>query len=252
MESKAVGVAVIDLGDFSRPGMQAAASHFAARTIGGQPLVVRMARRLSDCARVSEVYIVGSNIPSSLLTSGFAGVEAINLPSCHACERLCTVVDRSGADWIVAVPANRPFVDPTLIDQLLSRAMKMPKGDYVGYASDAGDWRRISNLGLAGEACHADTIRRLRRNADRLTSDDSGSIASWLENAPGAYHLKFVPIPDALDRADLRFAVEDEFDWDDVQLLCETISEDDAEWQQVARVVMDNQALRASMESRNS
>ncbi len=245
------GIAVIDLGDFSRPGMQAAASHFAARRIGGQPLIVRMARRISECTLVSQVCIVGSNIPATLLTSGIAGVEAINLPTCHISERLCTVADRFNADWVVVVPANRPFVDSALIDQLLARAMKSAECDYVGYTSNGGDWRRISNLGLAGEACHSDTLRRLRRNADRLPTDDSGSIVSCLEHAPGAYHLKFVPLPDALDREDLRFAVEDEFDWDDVELLCETVEEQDAEWQQVTQLVLGNDDLRASMASRN-
>ena len=159
--------------------------------------------------------------------------------------------DRTTADWIVVVPANRPFVDPTLIDQLLSRATKTSECDYVGYASAGGDWQLPNQLGLAGEACHADTLRRLRRNADRLPSDDSGSIASWLEHAPGAYHLKFVPIPNELDRADLRFAVEDESDWDDAQMLCETVAEHDTEWQRVAQLVLANKDLRESMASRN-
>ncbi len=62
-----------------------------------------MARRLSDCALVDEVFIVGSNVPSSLLTSGIAGVQSINLPTAHVCERLCAAADASGADWVVYV-----------------------------------------------------------------------------------------------------------------------------------------------------
>ncbi len=251
-EKQPLSVAVIDLGDFSRPGMEAAATRYAARRIGGQPLVVRMARRISDCTLVTEVVIVGSNIPSSLLTSGIAGFATINLPTCHISERLCNVVDRFGVDWVFVVPGNQPFVDSALIDQLLSRALKSTECDYVGYASNVGDSRRISNLGLAGEACHSDTLRRLRRNADRLPADEIGSIASCLQHAPGVYQLKFVPLPDALDRADLRFAIENEIDWDDAQLLCETVSQEDAEWQQIAQVVMANEDLRASMANRNS
>lgn len=244
--------AVIDLGDFSREEMRGAASRFAQRKLGGMPLIVRMARRLTDCAQIDQVYIVGSNVPSSLLTSGIAGVTSINLPSCHVSERLCAAADDSHSDWILCVPANRPFVDATLVDQLLAKARRLVDCDYVGYASCAGDWRRMDQLGLAGEACHADTLRRLRRNADRLPSDGGGSIASWLNNAPGAYHLKFIPVPQELDRDDLRFAVEDESDWDDVQLLCETVSEEDSQWQQLTQLVMCNEGLRESMATRNS
>ena len=124
MSTTSKAAAVIDLGDFSRKEMEGAASRFAQRKLGGLPLIVRMARRLSDCAQIDDVFVVGSNIPSALLTSGIAGVESINLPTVHVCERLCVAADKSSADWIVWVPANRPFVDATLIDQLISKARR--------------------------------------------------------------------------------------------------------------------------------
>ncbi len=245
-------IAVIDLGDFSGPGAHLTAARFAQRKLGGQPLIIRMARRLSECAQVDEVFIVGSNVPSSLLTSGIAGVQSINLPASHVCERLCAAADASGADWVVCVPANQPFVDATLVDQLLAKAIKSNECDYVGYASDQGDWRRMVRLGLAGEVCHVDTLRRLRRNADRLPNADGGCIASWLEKSPGAYHLKFIPVPTALDRDDLRFAVVDESDWDDAELLCETVNDEDSQWQELTKLVISNNDLRESMATRNS
>ncbi len=252
MSNQVAAAAVIDLGDFSHPHMADKAARFAQRKLGGLPLTVRMARRLSDCAQLDQVYVVGSDMPSSLLTSGIAGVNTINLPSAHRCERFCAVADATGADWLVCVPANQPFVDATLIDQLIAKAKKMPECDYVGYASCGGDWRRMVQLGLAGEACHSDTLRRLRANADRMTSGEGQSVASMLESAPGAYHLKFVPVPSELDRDDLRFAVEDESDWDDAQLLCETVTEEDSAWQQLTQLLMGNEPLRESMATRNS
>jgi len=251
MPSQNTAIAVIDLGDFSRPEVQRSAARFAQRKLGGQPLIVRMARRLSECTLVDQVFIVGSNIPSSLLTSGIAGIRTFNLPSLNACERICTATDNCKADWVVYVPANRPFVDSTLVDRLLARAMKAKDCDYVGYGSDAGDTRRADHLGLAGEVCHADTLRRLRRNADRFPTVDGSSIATWLETAPGAYHLIFMPVPPALDRSDLRFAIEDELDWDDAELLCDTVSDEDSQWQELSQLVIANRDLRQSMETRN-
>jgi len=252
MPARTHSIAVIDLGDFSRPEVQKTATRFAQRKLGGQPLIIRMARRLSECALIDEVFIVGSNVPTELLTSGIAGINSINLPTMHVCERLCAAADASDAEWIVFMPANRPFVDATLVDQLLARAIRTHECDYVGYASDQGNWRRMDHLGLAGEVCHVDTLRRLRRNADRLPAADGGCIASWLENAPGAYHLKFIPVPTALDRADLRFAIEDESDWDDAELLCETVSDQDSQWQELTQLVISNENLRVSMATRNA
>ena len=58
-------IAVIDLGDFSRPEIQKTAARFAQRKLGGQPLIIRMARRLRDCALVDEVFIVGKACDNS-------------------------------------------------------------------------------------------------------------------------------------------------------------------------------------------
>lgn len=252
MTSNAHAIAVIDLGDFSHPDVKKTASRFAQRKLGGQPLIIRMARRLSECALIDDVFIVGSNVPSSLLTSGIAGINSLNLHSLHVCERLCAAADISDAEWIVFMPANRPFVDATLVDQLVAKARKTRECDYVGYASDAGDWRLMDHLGLAGEVCHVDALRRLRRSVDRLTAEDGSSIASWLENAPGAYHLKYIPVPTALNRDDLRFAVQDESDWDDAELLCETVSDQDSQWQDLTQLVIPNDDLRESMATRNA
>ncbi len=252
MPSKMNAIAVIDLGDFSRPEVLASASRFAQRKLGGQSLIMRMARRITECELIDAVYVVGSNVPATLLSGGISGVESLNLPSMHACERLATAADDSGADWVVCLPANRPFVDALLIDQLVIAAGKSGECDYIGYGNAQGDCSRADCLGLAGEACHADTLRRLRRNADRLSHDSERTgIGSMLGNAPGAYHLKFIPLPSALDRDDLRFTVEDETDWDDVELLCETVTEDDSQWDQLTQLVSANDKLRKSMESRN-
>ncbi len=211
-----------------------------------------MARRITECQLIDTVLVVGSNVPAPLLSGGIPGVQSMNLPTMHACERLAMAADASQAEWVVCLPANRPFVDAILIDQLLSAAIKTGNCDYVGYGTEQGDCSRMEQLGLAGEVCHADTLRRLRRNADRLSAEcDQSVIANWLGKAPGAYHLKFIPLPTQLDRDDLRFTVTNETDWDDVELLCETVSDDDSQWDQLTQLVSSNRDLRRSMESRN-
>jgi hypothetical protein len=64
--------------------------------------------------------------------------------------------------------------------------------------------------------------------------------------------LKFIPVPTELDRADLRFAVQDESDWDDAELLCETVRDEDSQWQELTQLVIANHDLRESMATRNS
>ena len=78
-------------------------------------------------------------------------------------------------------------------------------------------------------------VRRLCRNADRLPQ--ANSISECLLLAPGTYQIKYVPIPSALDHSELRFAIEDEDDWDDAQMLCESIADVDVDWHRVARLM---------------
>lgn len=244
-------VAVIDLGDFS---CQRSAMYghqpYGLRSIHSRPLFLRMARRLSDCELLDDVYIVGSNVPTHVLTSGLAGVRSIALPTVHLCERLAAAADDSNAEWLVYVPANRPFVDPELVDQLLAQTLSATS-DYVGFASVETEGSRVEDIGLAGEVCHADAVRRLRRNADRLVDQPGQSLLDCMSTAPGAYHLKFVPLPSKLDRRDLRFSISDEADWEDAQVLCDSVTPDDSQWQELAELVMGNENIRDSMARRN-
>ena len=228
-------VAVIDLGDFFSPGAQYAAAKFAQRRLGGQPLVVRIARRLSESPRIAQVVIAGSNLPVSLLTSGIGGVQAVNMPSCHPCERLGAAAVRCGAEWVVHVPANRPFVDPALIDPLIHVALGSGEYDYVGYAAGSGEPPRAVPLTLAGEMCHVDTLRRLRPRVAHLPDEAPLSIAAWLENAPGAFHLQLIQPPPALGRDNLRFSVEDEEDWARAERLYRSVGGDRWRWQTLMR-----------------
>jgi spore coat polysaccharide biosynthesis protein SpsF (cytidylyltransferase family) len=245
-------VAVIDLGDCERTEGADCVARYAQRNLKGQPLISRIARRISESAMVQNVVVSGVGVPSTILTSGIPGATVLNQPHSHVIERLALAADRTGSDWVVFLPGNRPFVDPVLVDRLLGEAKRHSECDYVGFFSTGGGWQRMQRLGLAGEICHADALRRLRRNIDRLSyCTEETSLASYFQDAPGSYQMRFIPVPAELDRGDLRFSVETESDWDDIQLLCDSISSEDTHWQRLATIVLGNPGLRAAMEDRN-
>ena len=245
-------VAVIDLGDCTGEHASRCIARFAQRNLRGQPLISRMARRISESQLVQNVVVSGIGLPASILTSGIPGVTILDQPKSHVIERMALAADRTGADWVVYIAGNRPFIDPVLIDRLLSEAKRHSDCDYLGYFSAGGGWQRMQHLGLAGEICHADSLRRLRRNLGRLGYfGEDASLSAYFQDAPGIYQMRFIPVPAELDRSDLRFAVENENDWDDIQLLSETVANDDTQWQPLATIVLANANLRASMEGRN-
>lgn len=244
-------VAIIDLGDFAgQPSARYGHQPYALRSLGDCPVFHRMARRLSDCMLIDEIFVVGSNVPAHVLTRGVPGVQTCVLPSVHPCERMAAALDQSGADWVAYTPANRPFIDAELVDQLVAAANDAT-ADYVGFASDDENVTRLESLGLTAELIHGDAIRRLRRNSDRLPKVVDRCILSWLGEAPGAYHLKFVPLPTALDRADLRFAIEAEDDWDQTQVLGESVTRPDSQWSDLTSLMAYHPELCESMARRN-
>lgn len=253
MLSAVRAVAVIDLGDCSRADGAASVARFAQRTLRGQPLIGQIARRISESALVQHVVISGTEIPSRIMTAGIAGATVLSQAHSHVIERLAAAADRTGSDWVMYLPGNRPFVDPVLVDRLLGDAQRHSDCDYIGYFSAGGGWERMQRLGLAGELCHADALRRLRRNIDRLSyADQETSLSAFFQDAPGAYHMRFIPVPEQLDREDLRFAVECEDDWTDVEMLFESLGYDGLDWQRLANVVLGNRQLRDSMAGRNA
>lgn len=253
MVSSLRAVAVVDLGNCESAAIPSCAARFAHRQINGQPLIRRVAGRISESQLVRQVYVSGAGIPSRILTSGIPGAELLNVPHSHVLERLAVAADRSEAEWVVYVPGNRPFVDPVLVDRLLGEAQRHGECDYVGFFSTCGGWERMQRLGLAGEICHADSLRRLRRNIDRLAyCDQDACLASHFQDAPGVFQMRFIPVPPELDRADLRFEVQSEQDWDDIQLLSDTIRSEETHWQRLANLVLTNHRLRESMQVRNA
>ena len=247
--SKAIrAVAVIELGDCRADGSSFPAAKFAERNLKGQTLISRMVRRLSDSPIIEQVVISGEYLPSTILTAGIPGAVVLDLPATHVIERLAAAADRTNADWIVFLPGNRPFVDPVLIDRLLSEAGRATDCDYVGFFSPRGGWQRMQQLGLAGEICHADALRRLRRNLDRMsTPPDTMTLSEWFQDAPGVYQMRFIAVPPELDRADLRFSIENERDWQNATMLCDSIDTGETQWQPLASFALANADMRESM-----
>ncbi len=250
--SKAIrAVAVIELGNCQRTAGTHPAAQFAERNLKGQSLISRIVRRLSEAAMVKEIVISGEHLPTSILTAGIPGAHVLDLPHSHVIERLAAAADRTDSDWVLFLPGNRPFVDPVLIDRLLSEARRATDCDYFGFFSSRGGWERMQQLGLAGELCHADALRRLRRNLDRMSTCASNmSLSTWFQAAPGVYQMRFIPVPAELDRSDLRFTVESERDWDNARVLCDSIAGDETQWQPLATIALANEDLRASSNAR--
>ncbi|MEL6895301.1 MAG: NTP transferase domain-containing protein [Planctomycetota bacterium] len=243
-------LAIIDMGDCRQQDARQLALRFAHRRLGGQPLISKMVRRVSEATCVDQVVVTGSCMPQNLATAGIPGADVHSCTHSGLIDRLAGAAERFGVEWLLYLPGNRPFVDPVLIDQLSAFVARNDQCDYAGYGSETGGWQQVQQLGLAGEICHLDTLRRLRHNADRFHVEDGVSLAECIDMAPGRYDAKFTPLPDALDRDDLRFTIQSESDWDAAIMLDDSIS-GDVDPEPMMRFVTSNPTMLNSMQDRN-
>jgi spore coat polysaccharide biosynthesis protein SpsF (cytidylyltransferase family) len=246
-------LAVIDLGSASSaiPGAAHESlrpSDFALRRLGSQTLLQRVIRRISEAELVDRIAVTGADIQPRIPTSGFVGAELIDLPDSMIGERLLAAADRMRADWVVYLPVTRPFVDPSLIDSLIIQARRLADCDYIGFHSSEVQWRRIQQLGLAAEVCHADALRRLRHQYRVLGSYCSDiALHELFESADGDFQLHFAPVPEGLDREDLRFSLESEVDWHHALMIEEAMPREQLHWRSIATLLEAHPQIRNDM-----
>ena len=63
--------------------------------------------------------------------------------------------------------ADNPFVDPVMIDRLVTTAAAHPESDYISYCSSDGQPTILSSLGPFAEWCSAAAIARADAEATR-------------------------------------------------------------------------------------
>jgi spore coat polysaccharide biosynthesis protein SpsF len=168
--------------------------------------------------------------------------------------RFVDVLDAHPADGVVRVCADNPFIDPALIDRMVVAAAEHPGCDYISYVSATGRPVILSSVGVYAEWCRADALRQADREATDPT--DREHVTRYLYSRPELFNLRLLPTPRELDRDDVRLTVDFEEDWQHAQeisdaLTTEAIGGETSDWQQVARLLDAQPAMRERMAALN-
>lgn len=238
---------VVEVPTFSYASM---AHSLTTRKFGNKPLFEWVARRVTEAMCVDQVLLVADpslrDVIAPLLP---ADVDAFFGEQRDPLARLAAAIRKADASSIVRVRADRPFVDPTLIDRLICDAHAHPRCDYIGYMSRGGGALLQSQLGVFAEWCRADSIFQADRNAtDALDRQQSTRYAS---SHPEEFQLRFLPAPAELDRDDIRLAIDHEEDWEHAHLIFDALGPDRLDWRQIAELLADHPDLRQKMASLN-
>jgi spore coat polysaccharide biosynthesis protein SpsF len=222
----------------------------ARRRFGGKSLLEWVVRRVSDAERLGGIVVLAGDDPLSHQLCEHCPPDArvLHAKAPDALGRFAEAARALPCDGIVRLNVSHPFVDPDLIDCLVSAA-EGSECDYASFSFSDGRPVMESKLGVFAEWCRADAILR----ADRLATSaaDRSEATRFLYSRPELFLLKMIAVPPRLDRDDLRLAIHDEEDWEELQTIFDALGPELLDWQYIASLLDRQPTMRARMASRN-
>ncbi len=225
-------VAVIDLAAVNHQSPAGTQIDVAMRRFHGLSLLEWCARRLSESTTLDQIVITGlPSYLSQLQSSSLCGAKWMPSLESEPFGRIREAAERTDATWILLVNPTCPFLDPSLLDRLITSAWKRPEADYVRFMASKHPLFNLNKLGLVGEIC-------TRRGLDQIMQrklDAKGDVGQILRAHPNVFQMRLIPLPDGLDRSDLHFALDSADNWDQASSLLEAAG-DDLTWQRLVEL----------------
>lgn len=217
------------------PRCQAGSKH--VRKFGGRPLLELVVRRLTDSQRLDRVLVVAGRElgdgPLADLVPPDVSVHLSDHPD--ALGRLICALEATGAEAVVKIEADHPFVDPILIDRLVTTAAAHPQCDYVGFCFRDGRPVVHSPLGTFAEWFRAGALRRADREAS--IAEERDQLTRFFCSRPERFHLRFIPVPAALEGDNVRLSVDDHESWEQAQTIDDWMGPEGLDWRSIAQVL---------------
>ncbi|MBN2580848.1 MAG: NTP transferase domain-containing protein [Pirellulales bacterium] len=223
----------------------------AARRLGGRPVLEWVIRRVTESQRLDGVIVVTCDCPDH---HTLAKLVPPDIPlfvgsQPDALGRFVKALEMYPAQAVVRVRGDNLFIDPTLIDRLVTSAEGWAACDYASYSSRDGRPAILSPVGIYAEWFKTGALRRADRHAKKL--EDREHVTHYLYSHPEKFNLRLIPAPTEIDRDDVRLSVEKEEDWDHVLTLYEALGPERLDWRGIADLLDHQPALRNRMAELN-
>lgn len=222
----------------------------ARRRFGGKSLLEWVVRRVSDAYSIRGIAVVAASDAQArkLCDSCPPDARLFHCESPDALGRIAEAVRKLPCKAIVRLNVCHPFVDPDLIDRLVAAAC-MSSCDYASYCFKGGRHVGQSKLGVFAEWCHVDAILRADRLAEQAA--DRSDATRFIYSRSDLFSQRLIAVPPQLDRDDLRLAIHDEEDWEELQLILDALGPESLDWQFITALLDRQPSIRARMARRN-
>lgn len=223
----------------------------AMRRLDGRPVLEWVIRRVSETARLDGVIVVADKSDDS---PSFRRVVPSDVPIFFGdgkdpLARFAKALEQCHADGCIRVLGDNLFVDPGLLDRLITTAATHPDCDYVTYCSQDGRPAIHSPVNVFGEWFRTSALRKANRLAQEAL--DRHDATRYLYSHPEKFKSRLIPAPSEIDRDDVRLIVDIEEDWDHVMSIFDALGPERLDWQRIARLLDHQPAMRDRMATLN-
>ncbi len=223
----------------------------AARKLGGRSVLEWVIRRVTDSLRLDGVIVLTCDdadhrfmrtlVPPDVPV--FVGTKSDSLG------RFSQALEQYPTYSIVRVRGDNLFIDPTLIDRLVTTADAQRHCDYVSYCLRDGRPAIHSPLGIFAEWVRSNALHKAARAAKH--AEDREHVTRYIYSHPDKFKIRLIPAPAEIDREDLRLTIEMEEDWDHVLTMYEALGPERMDWRRIADLLHHHPALRSRMAALN-
>jgi len=222
-----------------------------SRRLGGKPLIEWVVRRANDSQLLDGVIVVVGDTPADreLASQVPSDVPVVHGSETDVLRRFRDAALQFGAEQVVRISADNPFIDPALIDRLVTVAgvetLDAGPLDYVGYCSRDGRPAVESPLGVFAEWMTTRALRRAERRAS--LPSERNNVTRHIYSHPEEFRVLLIPIPTLLDRDDVRLTIDSHDDWEHAQEILDALGPERLDWQGIAGLLHHQPGMRKRM-----
>lgn len=195
-----------------------------ARRLDGMSVLEWVVRQMTDCELLNGVVLLADNGIEGDLVRRLAPYDVpVFAPGAKdTLSLLQQTFENFSAEACVFIGADWPFLDPTLIEQLVRKAEQEPDCHYAAYRFTNEIFSVGRPYGLFPEWYRRDSLRKI---ADKVTDPIYRQLPGtfFLDNQ-SRYKVELLTVPAGLDQQEqIRFSFNSESDWDDILDLHEAL-----------------------------
>lgn len=223
-----------------------------SRRLAGKSVLEWVVRQMTDCELLERVLVLTDKVENGGVVQPLTPVDVSVFTTDKEDTLSCLIdaLDAYTADSIVFIGADWPFLDPTLIEQLIRTAESEPSCDYSAYQFMNEYFSAGRPFGLFPEWYRRSAlIKAYERAQDEVHRQLPGCF--FLDNQ-AEYNVELLPAPAGLDRIDIRLTFDQEDDWENILAIHDALGTDDFDWRKLSNLLHYQPQIRQRMARLNN